>query len=1017
LVIAVVPYYGPDEDSAKEGRVFATLVERNLRTQFHNQAGRILGIEETKVPVRSHDAARELARRLGATVVLWGHVLTLRGETEIEPSLTLLPPKDGAKPSGRDYSPFRLVRGSDPLASFVQRDEATLALPATTRSQIELRKTTAAGIGELVRTVAATHALYVERRPEKALALVSGLPEQSDTLRLKAEALVRLNRPAEALVALERVVTLDPEDAQALGLMGDLHLRSSRLDQAMAAYRAAAATANDFSTVEGLSFEGQILRREVVGRVSWSEEGEVVDSGETITSFLLMLDPETGRVSNRYLVPGPVMALNTEGGSPRITVEHRRSGRTSVLSLQEIASRPEVFLNLPRRVQLRTGGTALAENFLGELADPEAVGPARLSPRKGQLASDRPRTLAELDVSLRRASEEDPTQPLHLFFLGEVLWFQGRKEEAEHTWLRLAQGSYIAWPFSIYTYIADLFESFDQPEWADRFWAIAEEKARMRTIQPPFSSLIDRLIDVPTKGLYRSNRGRGDALRRFHRFQRAVEMTGPCMDGDELVATVWARFLTRSGERKAATEAKAIAERAASSRFNIPRHATATEYFAYLATGATTGLLFLLAVVAWRVARDLSPRPFRSLWRQIKDLAQEPTSPHDRLNRAALLVGGTSLVLLMLVNSLDLVVGGSLPTTPRIVLYDLMLLALILRLFTTQNNPIKALAAWAWRLRVSLCVGVLACAVSLGGFWSQARRLYMDLIIPVGLPEALGSFETLEALDLRPSDEQSAALQFVRAVAYHLAREETRAGRLYRSLAGREPRAKANLEALERGGPPVQLPTEKDYSRAFSRSSWEVARWGFFQLWDELQAGGLLELWIAGRAAPGAVGVGLILLLLGALGGRQVGGLRQRPELSGGVRRRLEVVLIPGVAWLGRGKPVLAWATVTLWSFVLVSCWFGISYGARTGFPGPLADALPLRAGSFARGFPWPYAWEAGQSPDELYRSAVFWSLPYAHRFWVIVALSGLTFLALHLLSLQAPLSRLWSPSGARTSA
>lgn len=85
LVVAVAPFYGPDEDSMKEGRVMAALVEKEITQRLGRDNARVLGIDETKQPVRDHEAARTLGERLGASVVIWGEAFAVRGETEIQP--------------------------------------------------------------------------------------------------------------------------------------------------------------------------------------------------------------------------------------------------------------------------------------------------------------------------------------------------------------------------------------------------------------------------------------------------------------------------------------------------------------------------------------------------------------------------------------------------------------------------------------------------------------------------------------------------------------------------------------------------------------------------------------------------------------------------------------------------------------------------------------------------------------------------------------------------------------------
>lgn len=89
LAVAITPFYGPDEDSAKEGRVMAALVEKAINDRLGADV-KVIGLEETREPVHSHEAARALGERIGAAVVIWGEAFALRNETEIQPYFTMV---------------------------------------------------------------------------------------------------------------------------------------------------------------------------------------------------------------------------------------------------------------------------------------------------------------------------------------------------------------------------------------------------------------------------------------------------------------------------------------------------------------------------------------------------------------------------------------------------------------------------------------------------------------------------------------------------------------------------------------------------------------------------------------------------------------------------------------------------------------------------------------------------------------------------------------------------------------
>jgi len=72
LVVAVTPFSGPDEDSAKEGKVMARLIEKAIDERLRRDDVRVIGADQTREPVRDHAAARALGERLGANAVIWG---------------------------------------------------------------------------------------------------------------------------------------------------------------------------------------------------------------------------------------------------------------------------------------------------------------------------------------------------------------------------------------------------------------------------------------------------------------------------------------------------------------------------------------------------------------------------------------------------------------------------------------------------------------------------------------------------------------------------------------------------------------------------------------------------------------------------------------------------------------------------------------------------------------------------------------------------------------------------------
>jgi adenylate cyclase len=89
FTILACPFFGMDEEAMKEGKVMQSLVERKLREELGGEKDvKILGKEITEIP-RSHEEAKALGEKHNAAMVLWGEVLMLHGEVEIQPYMTV----------------------------------------------------------------------------------------------------------------------------------------------------------------------------------------------------------------------------------------------------------------------------------------------------------------------------------------------------------------------------------------------------------------------------------------------------------------------------------------------------------------------------------------------------------------------------------------------------------------------------------------------------------------------------------------------------------------------------------------------------------------------------------------------------------------------------------------------------------------------------------------------------------------------------------------------------------------
>jgi tetratricopeptide (TPR) repeat protein len=576
LVVAVAPFYGVDAASAAEGRTVAGLVEREVVRRLGSEGARVLGVDETRDPVRDHAAARALGERLGASVVVWGDANTASGQTEVQPSFTLVP--RGEARAGAS----RAAVGRDPTEALREMAAARVAAPQSS-SQIELRRTTAAGVGDLVLVLAGVHRLYVDGDAQKALALFERAPRSPESLRHRAIALSRLGRSDAALASLREALQLDPKDAQAHAALGDLLLEGDRLAEAGHELRAAAALGSSYATRNGIVFEDKLYVRETYLGQAGNQETVRLDSG-----YLLAVDPASGRVLERHRLPG-VLDLRMSVHDVVLQFDFKEPLQASATFAKGRFEKPLFYSTylLGRRRGVACGRT-LAANFMS--GDTWKVRPEH---EQSALA---PRTLAELEAELRRAIERDPTQPWLPLLLGQTLLAQGRADEAERTWAALFAGRFEATPYYEYCFMTRFFEALPQPRWADR--AYAETLRRRRSLPQPIdeTTLIERLINVPFLGEAAESARRGGDLRRAHLWLvRARELSG-MTENDGLAAAAWEGYFRRKGDLEAANAERQFLERVFERPIQferaLPRFDLAA--LALLAAGAATFAMVLM---------------------------------------------------------------------------------------------------------------------------------------------------------------------------------------------------------------------------------------------------------------------------------------------------------------------------------------------------------------------------------------------------------------------------------------
>jgi serine/threonine-protein kinase len=211
FVVVVAPFWGTTEKAVEEGKVMQALIDRQLRTELAGEpAVTILSEDVSDVP-RSREDAEALGGAVDATVVIWGEVLALHEEVEIQPYLTYL------------------KRDADPSEPALAGLSANLA----ERSQLKLRKAQAEEIGDVALVAAARY--YAWRAPDKAIAILRKISTPtSESLQVEATIAYIEMRHEEAERLLLEAVSLDPSNPLAIRGLASLYGGQGRHDEAVA---------------------------------------------------------------------------------------------------------------------------------------------------------------------------------------------------------------------------------------------------------------------------------------------------------------------------------------------------------------------------------------------------------------------------------------------------------------------------------------------------------------------------------------------------------------------------------------------------------------------------------------------------------------------------------------------------------------------------------------------------------------------------------------------------------------
>lgn len=190
FVIAVMPFYGALPQSSQDGLVIKQLVERQLYDYLCDAPGVRVQTTGADLPVRSEEEARRAGRAMGASVVIWGEVMALRDENDIQPYVTRMPAFERLRRKSRQVEPARQTPNRDAI------------------SYSRLRAASAANIAMLQ---AADYYQYINA--PKALALAKRVaPQDAESLRLQATIYLNTNHDKEALECAQTALALEPDD-------------------------------------------------------------------------------------------------------------------------------------------------------------------------------------------------------------------------------------------------------------------------------------------------------------------------------------------------------------------------------------------------------------------------------------------------------------------------------------------------------------------------------------------------------------------------------------------------------------------------------------------------------------------------------------------------------------------------------------------------------------------------------------------------------------------------------------
>jgi|GEM_PF-2441495 len=949
LVVAVAPFYGPDDDSAREGKVMAALIEREIIQKLGTENVRVIGMDETKKALHSHDEARALATSLKANAVIWGDAFALRKETEIQPHVTVMPLAHATGSGNDDSNETRPLAHLDDAAMQHDRGGGTVKLEAEAPNQIELRRTSAAGIGDVITLFAGIHALS-EQDAKRALDLFQKAPQTAETIRYEVQALLIQEKNAEAQTLLERAISLEPNDAGSHALLGDLFAAQEKTREAAQEYSRADELKAPYHTQRGIVVNGRLYLRETYRSINDTQ------NRETDTPYLIGVDPATDRVVERYSLPEVPQSFEPVPGGFIVSMT-ARDNKVDKLTFRD--GKWDRFLwppaNLLERLRGLKSATTVIDNFSEEIIGirnfGDGRGHAKLTPSK-QMNDDQPKTFADLEATLRAKLDRDPTTPWTPFLLALTLDAESKHAEANAVFDEMVRRDYGV-PFYEYSWMLNHLERMRKDAWATALYPKALAQ-RNRLPQPPaFATLIERLINA---NFARQAACNADEPHGYTILQRARQLTGLTYEADDFASAAWLKYFREKGDTAAVAQEQSVFDAAHGMGLNLYNLNTKYDYALDFLLAAFLGYLAIaigIINVAARRARIARTSARRTL----------PRIPQwiDVVVCATLAIGFAyyvaakmremhppAVVLTIVLGVLTALIIHA-RTSSRLTMFDVV--AAI-----TRGERRMLLAVWALLV---IAVAVTAWRSSLISAVNQ---------MPIGLSDSPGHPFVVRQIEKLIADREPAPgrLLYLGAVVNHFAGNTARAKQLYTGIT--TDAAATNLAALNEGKLPAVPLTEDQVSTALAPSSFsDIVR-------EFTTDHGAVPIVLALLTIP------VVLLLLA----------RSRDDFAAvNVPRRFKLIerialaITPGAYDLATNRWLRAYATIFIAGFVVLPIVATIKHPAQPGLGPITANSFP----NLEIAFPMPFDAQH-KTPWEYGHWTFRWMLPYAKIFWpAIVAL------------------------------